>query len=289
MSLNILRNNLIQGPLCRGTRNRWCGAWRGFVPELPDVEGFRRELADALPGRQITHVEVRDPGVLRNITAAAFRRQLSGHCFKSPRRHGKWLILPTDGPTLLVHSGMTGHPYYAPERAAEKGYERLVLSLDVGELRYADLRKLRGIWLAWDEDDIGHITGPQGPDALGIGLRAFREALSGRRGRLKTTLMDQSVIAGLGNLLVDEICWRARIPPTRPVPDLTAGDVKRLHSAMAAVLRTAVRHGRVPGLPRWLTAARDDPEPHCPRCGAALSHTRINGRTSWWCPSCQNQ
>jgi formamidopyrimidine-DNA glycosylase len=259
------------------------------VPELPDVEGFRRELADALPGRRIKCVEVRDPGVLRNTTAAALERRLSGRRFKAPRRHGKWLILPTDGPTLLVHSGMTGHPYYAAEGVAEKGYERLVVSVDGGELRYADLRKLRGIWLAENDDDIAHITGPQGPDALGLGMRAFCELLSGRRGRLKTTLMDQSVIAGLGNLLVDEICWRARIQPTRQVTDLAADDMKRLHTAMVAVLRTAVRHGCVPGLPRWLTGVRDDPDPHCPRCGTSLSHSRINGRTSWWCPDCQSR
>jgi formamidopyrimidine-DNA glycosylase len=184
---------------------------------------------------------------------------------------------------------MTGHPYYAADGAEEKGYERLVVSLDRGELRYADLRKLRGVWLASSEDDIARVTGPQGPDALAIGLRAFREILRGRRGRLKTTLMDQSVIAGLGNLLVDEICWRARIKPTRPVPDLTADEVKRLHAAMGGVLRTAVRHGRVPGLPRWLTGVRDDPDPHCPRCDTALRHDRINGRTSWWCPRCQPQ
>lgn len=108
---------------------------------------------------------------------------------------------PTDGPVL-----------------------RLVVGLDKGELRYADLRKLRGIWLA-DSDplrphDIADVTGPQGPDAVGIDLGAFRDALSGQRGVLKATLMDQSVIAGLGNLLTDEICWRARIRPTLPVGDL---------------------------------------------------------------------
>ncbi|HEY7045632.1 MAG TPA: DNA-formamidopyrimidine glycosylase family protein [Jatrophihabitantaceae bacterium] len=74
------------------------------MPELPDVEGFRRDLARVLPGRRVRHVEVRDPGVLRNSTAQGLGRQLSGHCFEKPRRHGKWLILPTDGPALLVHS-----------------------------------------------------------------------------------------------------------------------------------------------------------------------------------------
>jgi formamidopyrimidine-DNA glycosylase len=258
------------------------------VPELPDVEGFRRALADALPGRRIRRVQVRDAGILRNATPQALARRLEGRRFDSPRRHGKWLILPTDGPAILIHSGMTGHPYYAADGAGPVGYERLVLSLDRGELRYADLRKLRGVWLADSGDDVAQVTGPQGPDALNLGLAEFREALAGRRGRLKPTLMDQSVIAGLGNLLTDEICWRARIAPSRPVADVDADDVKRLHTAMTQVLRTSVRHGRVPGLPRWLTGVRDGPDPHCPRCGTGLARARVGGRTSWWCPVCQS-
>lgn len=91
------------------------------MPELPDVEGFRRELARALPGRRVRHVDVRDAGVLRNATARTLSRNLIGHRFRDPRRHGKWLILPTDGPTLLVHSGMTGHPYYAAVGTGVKG------------------------------------------------------------------------------------------------------------------------------------------------------------------------
>jgi formamidopyrimidine-DNA glycosylase len=257
------------------------------VPELPDVEGFRRELAGPLPGRRIREVDVHDPGVLRNTSAQTLGRRLAGHRFGAPRRIGKWLILPTDGPTLLIHSGMTGHPYYADSDVEAENYERLVVSLDRGELRYADLRKLRGVWLADDEDAISEVTGPQGPDALGLGLPTFREQLSGRRGRLKPTLMDQSVIAGLGNLLTDEICWRARVHPCRMVLDLDADELKELHAAMTGVLRTAVRHGRVPGLPRWLTGARDEPDPSCPRCGARLTRARVGGRTSVWCAQCQ--
>ncbi|MGV0069512.1 Fpg/Nei family DNA glycosylase [Mycobacterium colombiense] len=257
------------------------------MPELPDVEGFRRELAKALPRRRIESVDVRDPGILRNASATALARRLTGHRFGAPRRHGKWLILPTDGPTLLIHSGMTGHPYYAKPGAQPEKYERLVMSLDQGELRYADLRKLRGVWLADGEEEVADVLGPQGPDALGLGLREFRGVVAGRRGRLKPTLMDQSVIAGLGNLLVDEICWRAGIRPSFAVTELDDDAVKKLHRAMTQVLHTAVRHGRVPGLSRWLTGARDDPDPHCPRCGTALRHGRIGGRMSFWCPACQ--
>lgn len=255
------------------------------MPELPDVEGFRRDLAGRLPGRRVRQVEVRDPGILRTASAQTLGQRLAGHRFGAPGRVGKWLILPTDGPTLLIHSGMTGHPYYAANGAEAEKYERLVVSLDRGELRYADLRKLRGVWLT--DGDIAEVPGPQGPDALGLGLREFRDVLSGRRGRLKPTLMDQSVVAGLGNLLTDEICWRAKLNPSRLVADVDAGELNRLHAAMTGVLRTAVRHGRVPGLPRWLTGVRDEPDPSCPRCGTRLAHRRIGGRTSLWCPRCQ--
>lgn len=261
---------------------------RTLMPELPDVEGFRRDLAGSLPSRRIHRVRVSDPGILRNTTPQALGRSLTGHRFQDPRRHGKWLILPTDGPTLLVHSGMTGHPYYAVGDAERLPYERLVISLDRGELRYADLRKLRGVWLATSEDDVSSVTGPQGPDALGLGLRDFRELLARHRGGVKATPMDQSVIAGLGNLLTDEICWRAKIKPSRAVSDLDDDEVKRLHTAMTGVLRTAVRHGRVPGLTRWLTGARNDPDPSCPRCGARLTQRKVGGRTSMWCPRCQS-
>jgi formamidopyrimidine-DNA glycosylase len=257
------------------------------MPELPDVEGFRRALSDELPGRRVRAVDVRDSGILRNTTAATLGRALTGRRFADPRRHGKWLILPTDGPTLLVHSGMTGHPYYVCSAEPDGTRDRLVVTLDRGEFRYADQRKLRGIWVADDDDAIAEVIGPQGPDALTVDLPTFTDALRGKRGQLKPALTDQSVIAGLGNLLADEICWQARVNPTRTVPDLRPEEIRALHSTMRRVLRTAVRHGRVPDLSRWLTRVRDDPDPHCPRCGTPLAPGRGHGRTTLWCPRCQ--
>lgn len=161
--------------------------------------------------------------------------------------------------------------------------------MDRGELRYSDLRKLRGVWLAPSEDELDDVMGRRGPDALGLDLRGFREALSGRRGRLKPTLMDQAVIAGLGNLLVDEICWQTGLDPGRPVAGVDADGLRDLHATMKRVLRTSVRHGRVPGLPQWLTGARDEPDPTCPRCRTRLAGGRIAGRSSVWCPRCQRR
>jgi formamidopyrimidine-DNA glycosylase len=102
-------------------------------------------------------------------------------------------VLPTDGPTVLVHSGMTGRPYYADDDQPEQGFERLVIALDRGQLRYADLRKLRGVWLAADEDEVAGVRGDQGPDALDLDLRSFARALRGRRGRSGPSITTTSV------------------------------------------------------------------------------------------------
>ncbi|WP_425005364.1 Fpg/Nei family DNA glycosylase [Mycolicibacterium sp. S3B2] len=263
------------------------------MPELPDVEGFRERLSATLPGRRIDSVEVRDSGVLRNASARALNRVLSGRRFEEPRRHGKWLLLPAEGPTLLVHSGMTGRPYYTSAGDGDR-HDRVVITLDRGELHYADQRKLRGIWLVGgheddheDNDDLDDMLGDQGPDALGLDRHVFTEILRRHRGALKPTLMDQSVIAGLGNLLIDEICWRARLNPKVRIAALDDSDIQQLHRAVTSVLRTAVRHGCVPGLRRWLTRVRDDPDPSCPRCGTRLSRSRVGGRSTVWCPRCQ--
>ncbi|MEZ0364959.1 Fpg/Nei family DNA glycosylase [Mycobacterium sp. pUA109] len=258
------------------------------MPELPDVEGFRRALAGPLPGRRVCRVRVSDPGVLRNTTPQSLGRRLAGQRFNRPDRHGKWLMLPTDGPVLLIHSGMTGRPYYLPNGDDDRDAQpRMVITLDRGQLRYADQRKLRGVWLAATADDVADIVGEQGPDALTVTFDTFAAVLSRRRGQLKPTLLDQAVLAGLGNLLADEICWQARLNPARTVPDLAAADRKSLYDAMRRVLRTSVRHGRVPDLRGWLTGVRDAPDPRCPRCGTHLTSGRIGGRTSWWCPHCQ--
>ena len=135
--------------------------------------------------------------------------------------------------------------------------------------------------------DIDDLLRDQGPDALGLDRHAFTEILRRHRGALKPTLMDQSVVAGLGNLLVDEICWRARLNPKVHIGELDDSDIRRLHRAVTSVLRTAVRHGCVPGLRRWLTRVRDDTDPSCPRCGTRVRRGRVGGRSTVWCPRCQ--
>ncbi|GAA4612207.1 hypothetical protein GCM10023195_52150 [Actinoallomurus liliacearum] len=186
------------------------------MPELPDVEGFRRVLAEHT-GEPIAGVRVRDAGVLRGTTARALDDALRGRRFEEPRRRGKWLIAPVGGPVLILHFGMTGSlSWHSPDEPPHP-HDRVIWSLGDGELRFRDMRKLQGVRLADDERQAERILGDLGPDALDVSRAEFDELLSGRRGRLKSALTDQSLLAGLGNLLADEICWRgsARSAPCR--------------------------------------------------------------------------
>jgi formamidopyrimidine-DNA glycosylase len=134
------------------------------------------------------------------------------------------------------------------------------------------------------------VIGDLGPDALDLTRERFEELLWGpnpRRRSLKSALMDQTVIAGLGNLLVDEIAWRARVRPGTALQRLGPERRDRLYDCMTAVLRDSIPHGRIPPEPDWLTGARDDRPGACPRCGTTLRRATIAGRTTCWCPACQ--
>ncbi|HZX08764.1 DNA-formamidopyrimidine glycosylase family protein [Kribbella sp.] len=190
------------------------------MPELPDVEGFRRVLADHAAGRPIRRVEVLDAGVLRGVTATGLRHALVGHRFRRPWRHGKYLVVPLTGsrrePAVLLHFGMTGSLDWTDDGQRLRD-DRVVFGFAGGELRYRDLRKLQGLRLAPDREAVDQLLDGLGPDATELSADALGERLAGRRGQLKPTLMDQSTVAGLGNLLTDEILWRARIDPAPPV------------------------------------------------------------------------
>ncbi|GAA2449675.1 formamidopyrimidine-DNA glycosylase [Actinomadura vinacea] len=256
------------------------------MPELPDVEGFRRVLAEHA-GEPIEAVRVRDEGVLRGVGARKLDAALRGRRFGEPWRHGKWLVAPAEGPVLMLHFGMTGSLSWHSAAEPPHRHDRVVWRLADGELRLRDMRKLQGVRLADDEGQARLVLEELGPDALQVSRRRLGELLSGRRGRLKSALTDQTLIAGLGNLLADEICWRARVNPLRPAGDLDDAGLDALHRAMRKVLRDSVKAGRVPPSDTWLTGVRDEPAGACPRCGTILARRRVSGRGTVWCPACQ--
>lgn len=257
------------------------------MPELPDVEGFRRVLSRHAVGEQIVNIDVRDPGVIRGQSSADFVGRLKGRVLGEPERRGKWLLAPTDGPTLLLHFGMTGSLLWSPRSERPDGADRVVFETGSGRLVFRDLRKLRGLWLAADDDAIAEVIGPQGPDALNLTGSELVDRLDSHRGNLKSLLMDQRVIAGLGNMLSDEVLWRSGIHPTRAFADLEPRERRDLDRSLQRALRASVKAGRIPRSRSWLSSQRSLDDPRCPRCHDALRTSRLGGRTSYWCPTCQ--
>ena len=258
------------------------------MPELPDVEQFRTFFHAHATGRTVRSVEA-DPTIVRNTDPAALDRALRGRRFEDPDRHGKWLIGWTDGPALLLHFGMTGDLVWSGEDPHRHRHDRLILAFEDGnELRYRNMRKLGGVWLAHDREEVAQVIGALGPDALSIERSEFGERLARRRGGVKAALMDQTFVAGVGNILADEILWQARLHPRRRIETLDEAERATLYTVVRRVLREAVRSYDYVGRKRsWLTHVRGIPGGTCPRCGTPLHRATVAGRTTYFCPRCQ--
>jgi formamidopyrimidine-DNA glycosylase len=262
------------------------------MPELADVEGYRRYLARYAAGKRIDGVEAPAADLLRNTSAAGLGRALRGKRFARPGRHGKWLIAHTDGDhSVLMHFGMTGNLSWSADGAADRHpHDRVVFRLAGGEeLRYRNMRKFGGIWLARAGPEIEPITGPLGPDALDLDRDDLEDLLAVRRGGVKAALMNQRLLAGIGNELSDEILWRARIHPAKGLGALDRRARGRIYDAMREVLTESVRHGRIPRKPGWIEEVRGRPDARCPRSHGKLRRTTVAGRTAYWCPRCQRR
>jgi formamidopyrimidine-DNA glycosylase len=258
------------------------------MPELPDVEAFRRFFRLHAAGRKIATISA-DPTIVRNTTPRSLGRALQGRTFEDPDRHGKWLICRTDGPTLLVHFGMTGDLIWSEDEPQRHRHDRLTIRFDDGhELRYRNMRKLGGVWLAHDAAEEMAVLGPLGPDALTIGRREFLDLLGHRRGGVKAALMDQTFVAGIGNIIADEVLWHARIHPRRTIESMTEEERRRLFGEVHKILREAVDgYDYIPRKRSWLSGVRGLPGARCPRCGSPLDRTMAAGRTTYFCPHCQ--
>jgi formamidopyrimidine-DNA glycosylase len=259
------------------------------MPELPDVEGHRRTIAQQATGKRVRRVVVNDPGLLDGTSPQGLGRSLTGRVVGEPWRHGKWLMVALDdnGPTLVFHFRMTGELVWSPDGHHAADTDALAIVVDDGVLSYRSRRRLGGITYLRPGLDVEVVTGELGPDADDVDRRQLGELLADRRGGLKSALMDQRLIAGLGNELVDEILWRSGIHPATRASDLADEQVHRIHRHLREVLRRSIRAGHVPSGPRWLNGQRGQDDPRCPRCDTALRREQIAGRTTFWCPQHQ--
>jgi formamidopyrimidine-DNA glycosylase len=258
------------------------------MPELPDVETFRRRLARSGLHREIGRVEVRDPTMLHGVRRDGLRQALRGHELTTTRRHGKHLFAKADGSWLGEHFGMTGYLLRADADDAHPEHTRFVLHFkDRRSLALVDQRPLGSVRLVDDPDRF--VADEQlGPDALAVTEAELRRLLAEHRGGLKAALMDQRLVVGIGNIYSDEILFQARLHPKLPASDLDESAHRRLHRQVGRVLRTAIDRQADPGrLPRsWLLRHREDGAA-CPRGNGQVRRLRSHGRGAFCCPACQ--
>jgi formamidopyrimidine-DNA glycosylase len=265
------------------------------MPELPDVEIFRQVVDRQCLGRRIERAVVADPGILDNISANALADRLAGAVVRSAHRHGKHLLIaaPPAG-VLAMHFGMNGALRFLADKQEEPPYLRLFVDFaGGGRLLYINPRRLGRVALA-DSAEAFVAAAGLGPDALdpGFDLPAFAGVLAGRKRDIKSVLMEQSLLAGIGNIYSDEILFQAGIHPATPAMRLDRGRAEHLFRTMKRVLQTAIDHaaGAESGgerLPPGFLLPERRRGGHCPHCNRPLATLKRGARTGYFCPHCQ--
>ena len=270
------------------------------MPELPEVETIRRALLPRVLDRLITGVWVSpDAPKLVQTPREPFLHELAGRRVVGIDRRGKYLLFPLDdGRYLIVHLRMTGRLLHRRPEDPPEPYQRAVFSLDDGtELRFADLRKFGTMWLTGEPAEVVGRLGPE-PFAEEFTAERLRDLVSRRTAPVKSLLLDQYALAGLGNIYADEALFAAGIHPRRPANTLSEADVQRLHEAIRAVLVQAVGFrgssfrdyvnvgGEEGENQRHVRVFRRTGEP-CFTCGALIERIKVAGRSTHFCLQCQ--
>jgi formamidopyrimidine-DNA glycosylase len=283
---------------------RWTGGavYADSMPELPEVETMRRRLEPVLTGRRFDRVEIDDARLVRPYDPDEVAAELQGERVASVERRGKYLILRFEtGRVLLVHLRMTGGFRHGDAAPDDDPHRRALVRLDDGtDVAYRDVRRF-GTWLLLEPGELdAYLATRLGEEPLDALFTAARLGvlLAKRRAPIKAALLDQRTLAGMGNIYVDEALWRARIHPLRPAESLDRHELRRLHRAVRASLEAGLaRHGstlRDYRLPDGASGSMQHEfkvygrggEP-CDRCGTPIAKSRVGGRGTWYCPTCQ--
>jgi formamidopyrimidine-DNA glycosylase len=267
------------------------------VPELPEVETVRRRLAPRLESRRIDEADIGDARLTAPEAPSDVAGRLAGARIERLGRRGKYLLVELDRGILAVHLRMTGNLLLG---GTEPPFARAELRLEDGTVvHYTDVRRF-GTWRLLDHGATAWLDARNGPEPLGDGFTAagLGRALRGRRAPVKAAILDQRVVAGLGNIYADEALWRARVHPATASGAVSGPRVAALHGAIREVLQqgieaqgASIRDFRTPDGGYGSAQERFDAygrtgEP-CPRCGAALRRIVVGGRGTHLCARCQ--
>ncbi len=266
------------------------------MPELPDLEYIRKNLAPLLPGRRITEVSVKEPIVLRMLAAGSFAETLSGKTFSGILRHGPFLSFALDGVEMVIHHMLSGRLQLTPREEKPVGHLCFSVTLDNGlRLAYGDDTRMGKVYLT----EPGRHKGIPGYDAQGIDILspaftwdAFESLLQGRRQQARVFIMDQTAISAIGNAYADEILFAAGIHPKTPCGMLSPEKRRALFEAVRSVIAWGIREVENAGRPieekvRDHMKVRNRKGEPCPVCGTTIRRVGVHGYDSFFCPRCQ--
>jgi formamidopyrimidine-DNA glycosylase len=259
------------------------------MPELPEVESFRQEFIKSALKRKIKSIQVTDPTILEEITEDQIKQELGGKEFTATHRHGKFLFCQYSSSDWLVfHFGMSGYFRVFAKNSGIHKHDRVLFFFDKDPVvAFNDQRKFG---LVGHTNDIAMFLNARnfGPDALEISDDAFITKIQSRNKPIKACLLDQAILAGVGNLYADEALFQSQIHPLTFPKQLGKEQLQLLLYQIRRILTTAIENGADFGkFPvDFFINSRENDKP-CPRCGVALVHLKITGRTSYFCPACQ--
>lgn len=271
------------------------------MPELPEVETIKNDLRELLVGSRVERAEVLDPALVEQPSEEEFVRRLGGVEITGARRRAKHLIVELDGGDALVFQLKIGGQLLLVPPVEEPGRSlMMVLHLDGGRRLF--LRDDTGFTRArlLRPDELEERLAPLGPEPLDAGFSAsyLKEKAGGRRAQIKPILLDQKVVAGVGNIYADEILYDARLHPRRKANTLTDGEWEALVAAVRENLAAGIEHrGTTVRLYRDVLGRPGDHQNHlrvferhgepCPGCGGEVVREKVGGRPSHYCPACQ--
>lgn len=261
------------------------------MPELPEVESFKKYIDKTSIGKPIELIRLMAPKMLLNTTEKKLKSALVGNSFENTFRHGKFLFIELKkGGNLLLHFGLTGDLLFT--KAGEEPPEKFALRLhfhDDSDLFFTDTRKMGKIALVVDIKSFIAERG-YGKDALKITKQEFVERLKKKKVAIKTVLMDQKILAGVGNEFSDEILFEAKIHPATPTINLSEKQLQSIYALMVSILKRSVKHNADrEKLAQYFFLENRKAGLDCPNCNGKTAFQTIGGRSSYFCPSCQKK
>ncbi|MEA2020761.1 MAG: DNA-formamidopyrimidine glycosylase family protein [Patescibacteria group bacterium] len=255
------------------------------MPELPDVEHFRRKFEETSLDKTIQKVEVKGKQMLKNISFKDLQHQLEGSHFVNTRRYGKFLFCKTSKDTWLVaHFGMTGNVVHFKKDKKLPKYAKLIFYFPHSATALTSIRKLGEFSITNDPDQYIQERG-FGPDALHTDFESFYNKVKDRTAMIKSIFMNQHIISGIGNVYADEICYRLKLHPKTKVTKFGQEEWKKIYETMQHTLQKGITN-KIDS--SWLAQHRED-DAECPQCRGKVKRIVIGSRGTYFCPSCQNR